>query len=188
MKNATPISCTLLLTCLQVACAANSQLLTANAVEAPVKAIPVKTMPESDWCPSQDFPTFLKRFSDANDASIRARFTADPVAYEVLFYTVAEPDETSPEMFVSEEKGVNRLNYYPYRYFASADDYDRTDDDGQPYGLPAVHSGKKYPLQIVKTSGDGRRVVFGMEYEIDVFEFERAEGCWNLNRIINPRD
>lgn len=182
--NSSKLNCSaMLLACLQVACAATSQPLTTGGVDGAANL-----RYEADKCPSQDFPTFLKRFSDTDDASIRARFTADPVAYEVLFYTVAEPDKDSPEMFVSEKRGANRLKFFSYRYFPSSEDYDRIDQNGEPYSLQAMQAGNEYPLQITVTEGDGRKVIFGLEYEIDVYEFERAEDCWRLTRIINPRD
>ncbi|WP_238691678.1 hypothetical protein [Xanthomonas arboricola] len=52
-------------------------------------------------CPSTNFETFLERYADSADDSVRRRFTADPLEYEVPTYTVEDMTDSSPLTHIS---------------------------------------------------------------------------------------
>jgi hypothetical protein len=136
-------------------------------------------------CPSQDFTSFLQRYADSTDDSVRLRFTEDPLEYEVPTHTVEDETATSPPTHVSGHGGASRLNLFPYRYFRETKAFGRID----PYGDQRVRQGgPSYPMAITIAPEDGREVAFGMEYEVDTYLFKRSQGCWYLTRAINLRD
>lgn len=140
-------------------------------------------------CPSQDFMEFLQSYADVEDASVRRRYTADPLVYEVPYHTVHEETETTPEMYASTKIGDKRIDYFRYRYFKWADTFDLPDAVEDPDAVEAMKEGRKrYPIKIRSEPNGDRKVVFGLEYELDIYEFKRKKGCWNLTRVINPRD
>lgn len=136
-------------------------------------------------CPSKDFNTFLQRYADVADDSVRRRFTDDPLEYEVPTYTVEEVTPSSPATHISKRTGSSRLELFPFRYFKDAKVFDQTVPGAKG---PERQSGVGYPISIEATAGDGRRVDFGMEYEMDTYVFKRSRGCWYLTRVINLRD
>ncbi|MBB4127757.1 hypothetical protein GGR77_003079 [Xanthomonas translucens] len=136
-------------------------------------------------CPSQDFATFLQRYADVDDDSARARFTEDPLEYEVPTHTVEAETVSSAPTHVSRQSGPSRLMLFPYRYFKGAQAFDRID----PQGDQKARQGKvPYPIAISIERDDGRKVAFGMEYEMDTYLFKRSKGCWYLTRAIDLRD
>ncbi len=136
-------------------------------------------------CPSQDFATFLKRFADVADDDVRRRFTDDPLEYEVPGHTGEEETESSQITNISERTGPSRLELFPFRYFKDAGVFDRTVPGERELGR---QSKVGYPVSVQTTASDGRRVDFGMEYEMDTYLFKRSQGCWYLARVINLRD
>lgn len=137
-----------------------------------------------DACPSQDFNIFLQRYAAATDDAVRRRYTDDPLEYEVPTHTVEDETASSPPTHVSTGSGDDRLLLFPYRYSRDAGAFVRVlpgtdaDTDNQP----------TYPVAITNEPAGGRKVVFGMEYEIDTYVFRRSEDCWHLARAINLRD
>ncbi|MCC4635541.1 hypothetical protein [Xanthomonas dyei] len=136
-------------------------------------------------CPSKDFITFLQRYADVANDDIRRRFTNDPLEYEVPTYTVEEVTPSSPATHISKRPGSSRLDLFPFRYFKDAKVFDQTVPGAKG---PERQSEVGYPISIELTAGDGRRVDFGMESEIDTYVFKRSKGCWYLTRVINLRD
>lgn len=140
-------------------------------------------------CPSQDFMEFMQSYADAEDDSVRRHYTSDPLAYDVPYHTVHEETETSPEMYVSTKIGDERIDYFRYRYFRWADTFDSPDAAEDPIAVEAMKEGtKRYPIKVSSEPNGDRKVVFGLEYELDIYEFKRSEGCWYLTRVLNPRD
>ncbi|XTQ93854.1 hypothetical protein ACQR5W_18655 [Xanthomonas sacchari] len=136
-------------------------------------------------CPSQDFATFLQRYADLDDDSTRVRFTEDPLEYEVPTHTVEDETALSPPTLVTRKSGASRLLLFPYRYFKNAQAFDRID----PLGDQKARQGTvPYPVAISIEQNDGRKVAFGMEYEMDTYVFRRSKGCWYLTRAIDLRD
>ncbi len=139
---------------------------------------------EDDACPSQNFNIFLQRYAATTDDAVRRRYTDDPLEHEVPTHTVEDETASSPPTHVSTTSGDDRLLLFPYRYSRDAEAFARfppaTDADmgNQP----------PYPVAITNESAGGKRVVFGMEYEIDTYVFRRSEDCWHLARAINLRD
>ncbi|WP_349656443.1 hypothetical protein [Xanthomonas sp. 10-10] len=136
-------------------------------------------------CPSKDFSTFLQRYADVANDDVRRRFTNDPLEYEVPTYTVQDVTPSSPATHISKRKGPSRLDLFPFRYFKDAKVFDQTIPGAKG---PERQSEVGYPMSIEATAGDGRRVDFGMEYEMDTYVFKRSRGCWYLTRVINLRD
>ncbi|WP_241094021.1 hypothetical protein [Xanthomonas bonasiae] len=136
-------------------------------------------------CPSQDFTAFLQRYADVADDRVRLRFTADPLEYEVPTHTVEDETASSPPTHVSRQSGRSRLELFPYRYFKSAKAFDRIDPRGDQ---KARQGAVPYPVAVTVEAEDGRKVAFGMEYEMDTYLFKRSKGCWYLTRAINLRD
>ncbi|ATS65957.1 hypothetical protein XcfCFBP6166P_18655 [Xanthomonas citri pv. phaseoli var. fuscans] len=137
------------------------------------------------FCPSQDFGTFLQRYADSADESVRRGFTDDPLEYEVPTHTVEKETESSPATHVYKQTDPSRLELFPYRYFKDAKVFDRV----VPGDIkPERQSKVGYPVSIQTMAGDGRSVDFGMEYEVDTYVFRRSQGCWYLSRAINLRD
>ena len=148
----------------------------------------IKSIPSME-CPSQDFMGFLRSYADIEDDSVRRRYTSDPLAYEVPYHTVHEETETTPEMYVFTKIGDERIDYFRYRYFKWAEAFDSPDAAEDPVAVEAMKEGKqRYPIKITTEPNGDRKVAFGLEYELDVYEFERSKGCWYLTRVINPRD
>jgi len=139
----------------------------------------------SNACPSKDFTTFLQLYADATDDSVRLRFTEDPLEYEVPTHTVEDETASSPPTHVSRQSGRSRLEFFPYRYFKSAKAFDRIDLRDEQKTRQAT---KPYPVAISLAEEDGRRVIFGAEYEVDTYVFKRRRACWYLSRAINLRD
>jgi hypothetical protein len=140
-------------------------------------------------CPSQDFVTFLQLYADSEDDSVRRFFTADPLEYEVPFHTVQDETSTSPAMHVSEKSGIPRLEYFFYRYSKKSRAFNRLDAGNDLAAVePSKTETQKYPISITAEPNGGRKVVFGLEYEIDVYIFRRADNCWHLTRVVNPRE
>jgi hypothetical protein len=136
-------------------------------------------------CPSQDFTTFLQRYADASDDSVRLHFTGDPLEYEVPTHTVEDETPSSPPTHISARSGRSRLALFPYRYFKNARAFDRID----PQGDQKTRQGSApYPVAITTEPAGGRKVDFGMEYETDTYLFKRKLDCWYLARVINLRD
>ncbi|WP_419746022.1 hypothetical protein [Xanthomonas phaseoli] len=136
-------------------------------------------------CPSQDFSTFLQRYADSADESVRRSFTDDPLEYEVPTHTVEKETNASTVTHLSKLTGLSRLELFPYRYFKDAKVFDRV----VPGDIkPERQSKVGYPVSIQVMAGDGRSVDFGMEYEVDTYVFRRSQGCWYLSRAINLRD
>ncbi|OOW83118.1 hypothetical protein Xclt_11125 [Xanthomonas axonopodis pv. clitoriae] len=141
--------------------------------------------PPAVSCPSKDFGTFLQRYADSADESVRRSFTDDPLEYEVPTHTVEKETDSSPATHVSKRTGPSRLELFPYRYFKDAKVFDRV----VPGDIkPERQSKVGYPVSIQTMAGDGRSVDFGMEYEVDTYVFRRSQGCWYLSRAINLRD
>ncbi|WP_440985512.1 hypothetical protein ACQHIH_02600 [Xanthomonas sontii] len=138
-----------------------------------------------DACTSQSFATFLQRYADAEDDRVRTRFTEDPLEYEVPTHTVEDETVLSPPTHVSRQSGPSRLKLFPYRYFKNAQAFDRIDpQDDQKSRQGTV----PYPVAISVERDDGRKVAFGMEYEMQTYLFKRSKGCWFLKRAIDLRD
>jgi hypothetical protein len=137
-----------------------------------------------DACPSQDFNIFLQRYAAATDDVVRRRYTDDPLEYEVPTHTVEDETASSPPTHVSARNGDDRLLLFPYRYSRDAGAFARvlpgTDGD--------VGNQPPYPVVITNEPAGGRKVAFGMEYEIDTYMFRRSDDCWHLARAINLRD
>ncbi|MDQ3206863.1 MAG: hypothetical protein M3Q40_10265 [Pseudomonadota bacterium] len=135
-----------------------------------------------DPCPSKDFTRFLQRYAGAEDDSVRSRFTLDPLEYEVPTHTLEDETASSPATLVLMKAGPSRLDLFPYRYFEKEQVFDRI------AGSPA-HPGKvPYPVAVDEVREDRREVVFGMEYEVDTYRFERRSDCWYMTRARNLRD
>ncbi|MEC3887621.1 MULTISPECIES: hypothetical protein [Xanthomonas] len=136
-------------------------------------------------CPSKDFTTFLQRYADVANDEVRLRFTDDPLEYEVPTHTVEEATASSPITHISKHTGPSRLELFSYRYFKHAKIFDQiAAGEGAPEPMSKVGS----KLSVELTANEGRRVNFGMEYEVDTYVFEKREGCWHLTRAINLRD
>ncbi|WP_434989608.1 hypothetical protein [Xanthomonas melonis] len=136
-------------------------------------------------CPSKDFGTFLQRYADPADDSVRRQFTDEPLEYEVPTYTVEEETASSPITHISRHTGRSRLDLFPFRYFKDAKVFDQlvSEEHGtRRQGEVGI------PVSIEMTKDDGRRVDFGMEYEMDTYVFRRGQGCWHLTRAVNLRD
>ncbi|WP_372392857.1 hypothetical protein ACCQ05_02835 [Xanthomonas sp. NCPPB 3582] len=136
-------------------------------------------------CPSTDFSTFLQRYADVANDDVRRRFTDDPLEYEVPTHTVEEETESSPITHISKQTGPSRLELFSYRYFKDAEVFDQM---AAGRSKPEPKSKVGSPVSIELTAGEGRRVSFGMEYEVDTYIFERRQGCWYLTRAVNLRD
>lgn len=136
-------------------------------------------------CPSQDFETFLQRYADPADSKVRSEFTADPLEYEVPTHRVEDETASSPSTHVSRQTGPARLDLFQYRYFKDAGVFDRI-APGESVSGATTHT--PYPVAITVTANNGRKVVFGAEYEVDTFRFERKHDCWYLTRVIDLRD
>lgn len=143
---------------------------------------PSQSHASNGTCPSQDFSVFLQRY--AADDSVRRRYTDDPLEYEVPTHTVEDETASSPPTHVSTRSGDDRLLLFPYRYSREAGAFARV--------LPGIDADTgnqpPYPVAITNETAGGRKVVFGMEYEIDTYVFRRSEDCWHLSRAINLRD
>lgn len=135
-------------------------------------------------CPSQDFTTFLQRYADPADQEVRRRFTADPLKHEVPTHRVEDETASSPPTHVSQQSGPARLGLFQYRYFKDAGGFDRI----VPGEAVSGEAHTPYPVAISVAANDGRKVVFGAEYEVDTFRFERKHDCWYLTRAIDLRD
>ena len=178
------IGIVLALTSLVTACA-NSRAMSVEG-ESDSLAVP-STSPMK--CPSENFMSFLQSYADVEDDDVRRRYTSDPLAYEVPYRTVHEETETSPEMHVSTKIGDERIDYFRYRYFRWAGTFDSPDAAEDPVAVEAMKKGtKRYPIKISSEPNGGHKVVFGLEYDVDIYEFKRSKGCWYLTRVINPRD
>lgn len=136
-------------------------------------------------CPSKDFATFLERYADSSDDSVRLRFTDDPLEYEVPTYTVEDMTDSSPLTHISKIKGSSRFELFSYRYFRNAKVFDHI-DPGEANPQPEGDAG--FPFKIEAGVGGGYTVSFGMEYEVDSYLFKRSKGCWRMTRAINLRD
>lgn len=136
-------------------------------------------------CPSQDFGTFLQRYADPANRKVRGEFTAEPLEYEVPTHRVEDETASSPPTHVCRQTGPARLDLFQYRYFKDAGFFDRI-APGEPVSGAARHT--PYPVAITVTANNGRKVVFGAEYEVDTFRFERQHDCWYLTRAIDLRD
>ncbi|MCS3748126.1 hypothetical protein FHY18_003759 [Xanthomonas arboricola] len=136
-------------------------------------------------CPSKDFSTFLQRYADVANDDVRRRFTNDPLEYEVPTHTVEEETASSPDTHISRQKGPSRLELFSYRYFKDAKIFDQL-AAGRSKPEPKSEVGSQ--LSVEATTNEGRRVNFGMEYEVDTYVFEKRQGCWYLTRAINLRD
>jgi hypothetical protein len=170
-------------------------LITGCAVVSPAVTAESKVgkTPVGPWsaasCPSQDFVTFLQLYADSEDDSVRRFFTGDPLEYEVPFHTVQDETSTSPAMHVSEKSGIARLEYFFYRYSKKSRAFNRLDAGNDLAAVePSKTETQKYPISITAEPNGGRKVVFGLEYEVDVYKFKRADNCWYMTRAINPRD
>lgn len=165
----------IVLGCALVASCAASPQADAGARDAPARMA----------CPSQDFTTFLQRYADPVDSQVRREFTADPLEHEVPTHRVEDETASSPPTYVSRRTGPARLELFQYRYFERAGVFDRVAP-----GEPVSAAGKRtpYPLTITVTANNGRDAIFGVEYEVDTFRFERKNGCWYLKRAIDLRD
>lgn len=140
-------------------------------------------------CPSQNFMDFLKHYADIEDDSVRRHFTSDRLTYEVPYHTVHKETATTPEMYVSTKIGDERIGYFRYRYFKWADAFDVPDAAEDPVVVEAMKEGRKrFPIKISSEPNGDRKVVFGLEYEVDVYDFKRSKGCWYLTRVIDSRD
>lgn len=139
----------------------------------------------SHACPSQDFATFLQRYADMADDSVRNRFTDDPLEYEVPTHTVEDEASSSPPTHVSLQHGLLRLELFPYRYLKETQTFGRIDPR---VGQEAKQTTAPYPVAISLAAEDGRKVSFGAEYEVDTYAFKRSHGCWYLSRAIDLRD
>lgn len=136
-------------------------------------------------CPSQDFVTFLRRYADVDDDSVRNRFTEDPLEYEVPTHRVEEEAPSSAPTHTSLRYGPPRLGLFPYRYLKEERMFDHIDRrDGQDEQKTVA----PYPVAISPVAEDGREVSFGSEYEVDTYVFKRSRGCWYLSRVIDLRD
>ncbi|WVL64945.1 hypothetical protein VDQ57_021890 [Xanthomonas campestris pv. campestris] len=136
-------------------------------------------------CPSKDFNTFLQRYADVANDDARRRFTNDPLEYEVPTHTVEEETESSPDTHISKRTGPSRLELFPYRYFKDAKVFDQL-AAGRSKPEPKSEVGSHVSVEL--TANEGRKVNFGMEYEVDTYVFEKRQGCWYLTRAINLRD
>lgn len=136
-------------------------------------------------CPSKDFATFLERYADSADDSVRRRFTDDPLEYEVPTYTVEDMTDSSPLTHISKIKGHSRFELFSYRYFRNAKVFDHI-DPGEANPQPEGDAG--FPFKIEASVGGDYTVSFGMEYEVDSYLFKRSKGCWRMTRAINLRD
>ena len=133
-------------------------------------------------CPSQDFSIFLQRY--AADDSVRRRYTDDPLEHEVPTHTVEDETGSSPPTQVSAKSGDDRLKLFSYRYFPDTGKFARI----FPGGDADIGGQPPYPVAITNEPAGGRKVVFGMEYEIDTYMFRRVGNCWHLARAIDLRD
>ncbi|MCS3748125.1 hypothetical protein FHY18_003758 [Xanthomonas arboricola] len=145
----------------------------------------LKDQPATVGCPAKDFATFLERYADSTDDSVRRRFTDDPLEYEVPTYTVEDMTDSSPLTHISKIKGPSRFELFSYRYFRNAKVFDHI-DPGEANPEPEGDAG--FPFTIEAGIGGDHTVSFGMEYEIDSYLFKRSKGCWRLTRAINLRD
>lgn len=136
-------------------------------------------------CPSTDFTTFLQRYADVANDDVRRRFTDDPLEYEVPTHTVEDETASSPITHISQRTGPSRLNLFSYRYFRDAKIFDQI-ATGRSKPEPMSKVGSQ--VSVEPTANEGRRVNFGMEYEVDTYVFEKRQGCWHLTRAINLRD
>ncbi|MCD0246305.1 hypothetical protein JWH05_10775 [Xanthomonas melonis] len=136
-------------------------------------------------CPSKDFDTFLKRYADSTDDSVRLQFTDDPLEYEVPTYTVEDMTESSPLTHISRIAGPPRFDLFNYRYFRKENVFDHI-EPGEENPEPEGDTG--FPFSIEADSEGTRTVYFGMEYEVDSYVFKRSNGCWRMTRVINLRD
>lgn len=136
-------------------------------------------------CPSTNFETFLERYADSADDSVRRRFTDDPLEYEVPTYTVEDITDSSPLTHISKIRGNARFEFFSYRYFRNVKAFDQI-DPGEVNPKPKGDAG--FPFAIEAGVGGDHTVSFGMEYEIDSYLFKRSKDCWRLTRVINLRD
>lgn len=141
-------------------------------------------------CPSQNFDEFLKRYADQNDDHVRRTFTAMPLAYAVPAYTLRDDTDNLPFLTTTHLTSADRWRYFSYRYVERVGDYRYVGIDlsivqealNKPLGT------YKFPQKVMVRRNGDREVTMGMEYEIDIFQFARRDGCWFLTSVTNPRD
>ncbi|MCL1561725.1 hypothetical protein [Xanthomonas nasturtii] len=163
-------------------CNSSAQAVTSQQREHPTQH---KEQSAAVDCPAKDFETFLQRYADSADDSVRRSFTDDPLEYEVPTYTVEDMTDSSPLTHISKIKGPSRFELFSYRYFRNAKVFDHV-DPGEENPKPEGDAG--FPFTIEAGTGGDHTVSFGMEYEIDSYLFKRSKGCWRLTRAINLRD
>lgn len=141
-------------------------------------------------CPSQNFDEFLKRYADQNDDRVRRTFTEMPLAYAVPAYTLRDDTDNLPFLTTTHLTSADRWRYFSYRYVDRVGDYRYVGIDlsfaqealNKPLGT------YKFPQKVMARRNGDREVTMGMEYEIDIFQFARRDGCWFLTSVTNPRD
>lgn len=134
-----------------------------------------------DACPSDDFETFLQRFADVRDASVRRRYTADPLRHEVPPHVAGMLDDVAG-FHGRDGRGEERLDLFSYRFSPDLHGYIAFDDHAADAPATPV------PADIGLLPRNGRRVVFGAEHDVELYFFTRSEGCWVLTDLIDPRD
>lgn len=141
-------------------------------------------------CPSQVFDEFLQAYADAEDDSVRRRHTTSPLEYVVPTHTLRDDSGDLPAFTATPLDSEDRWRYFGYRYIKSIDDYRDVGVDlaKVPRALVGPHGDYKYPVRISLEPDGSREVRFGMEYEVDIYLFERRDGCWFLSRATNPKD
>lgn len=164
-----------------------STVVDASQPQAPVR---VDSDHADSTCPSKVFETFLEAYADAGDDSVRRRYTASPLEYVVPTHTLRDDSGDLPAFTATPLDSDDRWRYFRYRHIKSIDDYREVGIDlaRVPGAVLGPHGEYKYPVQISLLPDGSREVRFGMEYEVDIFLFQRRDGCWFLSRATNPRD
>lgn len=153
----------------------------------PAGAAPQSTAVDS--CPAAEFSEFLRRFSDPRGDEVRRRYTADPLEYEVPTHTLRDDTEGMPGTQVLLEQGDSRLRRFSHRYLEAYKRFVPEDVSRDPKMLDEMRKGSlRLPMEITPMNNGGYRASFGMEHEVDVYDFARQDGCWVLKRAVNLRD
>ena len=137
--------------------------------------------------PQTIFSDFLKIYSGEQGKNIRQRYTALPLQYEIPGYLVHENKWDSNEPFtVLEIWNPDRDLYFRYKFSEVINDY--VDAEDSHLDIANYDRKNKYPMRVTMLENGDAEVIFGLEYEIDIYLFKRANGCWYLVRVGNPRD
>lgn len=167
-----------------------SQPSTVVNASQPLLPVQIDSAHAEPACPSQVFDEFLQAYADAEDDSVRRRYTTSPLEYVVPTHTLRDDSGDLSAFTATPLDSEDRWRYFGYRYIKSIDDYRDVGVDlaKVPRALIGPHGDYKYPVRISLEPDGSREVRFGMEYEVDIFLFERRDGCWFLSRATNPRD